>query len=435
MSQRSPLSPSLGVSVGPTRRLLSFVAIGSSFLMMHAHLAGCLVPTPSSEIIPSAQLTNVRPRIVVDGMVDLAVRTNGRIFIDEVVLHTPDVVIGHLPETHAQMTTSTLFGDSSKLYNVLASDPHTDEGLFFHHNTSNNEGYATALGGDRLWDLHNNEIPLHNAGLFFHIAPFYGDNSQIEALSQSLAYEATPMIGNSVYIRGYVAINDDDSDSFLVDIDHDAVGSVNHYDENAAMTDLANSGDPDGAPAEGTNNTGSNGDDDNQQSTKKTKTNNAVASGDPDGAPAEGTGQKLTDALDNSRTRQRAKATRFSIRQTTVRDLSSATLVPFSLYLADDFVASIPMQSLPLSDDGNTLPIDLHVDISSLLDGAQLLALSHAVHASAHSTTGGFAVSLDMPNSNATHVFSVEVNADTLATSARSELGRVRIKGGSGVHR
>lgn len=433
MSQRSPQFSARGAFVGSPRRFLSLVAVSSSFLMMQAHLSGCLVPTPSSEIVQSAQLTTVRPRIVVDGMVDLAMRTNGRIFIDEVVLHAPDVVIGHLPENDVKTSTSTLFEDSSNLYNVLASDPHTNEGLFFHHSTSNSEGYATALGGDRLWDLHNSEIPLHNAGLFFHIAPFYGDNPQIEALSQSLAYEATPMLGNSIYIRGYVAINNDDSDSFLVDVEDDVVGSINHYDE-SATTDIISSGDPDGSPAEGTDSSNTS-DNDDAQSSRKTKTNNAVASGDPDGSPAEGTGQKLTDALDNGRTRQRAKATRFSIRQTTVRDLSSATLVPFSLYLADDFVASIPMQSLPLSDDGNTLPIDLHVDISSLLDGAQLLALSHAVHASAHSTTGGFAVSLDMPNSNAAHVFSVEVNTDTLATSARSELGRVRIKGGSGVRR
>ncbi len=226
---------------------------------------------PEGVLEPAQSLQRVRPRVVLDGLIELSARTGGRIFVDEVLIHAPDVELL----------------DDGQSTSILETDPSDSGPLLFRYSADTGAAGASASAHQRTWDLSDfGRSP--DSALMFSFAPFSADQDTSEELEARVGYEVAGLSGYTALVSGYVAVDapglGQGDDTLLYQASGDPDG--------APARPLGNrlSGDPDGAPArpEDTIKGGETTSGDPDGAPASGDPDGAPASGDPDGAPASG---------------------------------------------------------------------------------------------------------------------------------------------------
>lgn len=320
-------------------------------------LAGCLGQAPESTA-SNVRAVTVEPRVVVDGTVELGQRAGGRILIDEMIFHAPAV-----SERHA----------GGRL-DVLATDPDDAGPLLFRYDIGSVDGFGDVLGGARSWVLHDDDA---NSTLDFAFSPFALEDSARARLEDAAGVYLGDLVGHTAYVHGYVAMSAQ-GEGFGSDdeCDGDPDGNPAHCQRG--------DGDPDGNPAEPE----SDGDPDGNPARPRRSDEALTASaddhasdnsndGDPDGNPAKPgpRGFARDDLVVQGRPFDEER--------------HAATQVPFVLVLNRAFQLAVPVADLlgveVHEEDGEVLPIDLHVSLAELFSEEQVSALvEEASRATAH---------------------------------------------------
>src|SRR5690606_787273 len=79
----------------------------------------------------------VRPRVAIDGLIELSARTGGRLFVDEVVFHAPSVQIRNGPFV---------------ISDLIETASGSADGLFFRYALADGGGVG-AIASERRWSL------------------------------------------------------------------------------------------------------------------------------------------------------------------------------------------------------------------------------------------------------------------------------------------
>lgn len=363
------------------RRLL-----GSALFVCALSLGSACGPSEAKERAAFDQTVTVRPRVVIDGLVELSARTGGGLFVDEVVFHAPGVHIRNGQTTIADL---------------LATDPGGHEALFFHYDAASPGGVGSAVGGERRWRL-NHPGADEASDVVFSFAPLKASDAEMEALFLRFGYDLGPLNGSMAYIRGYVAVDGEDGSikalgaDFSGDPEGDpARSSASGDPEGDPKGEAKSSGDPEGDPAVPNGSGDPEGDP-------------AVPSGEPGGQrDAEAAGAHLDPFLG-----RRAR-------------LSSDELVPFFLMVRAELELPIPLVELGVADlePGEYLPIDLRVDANRLFSAERLADLDRALGRQG----GGIAV-LEVEGREASEIFGLDLRSIGVKVEPERK-SRIRIEG------
>ena len=302
---RPPLAP---------RRSLRRPLLGLAGVFALA-LASCAPSSSEESQLGLEAAVSVRPRVVMDGLIELSARTEGRLFVDEVVFHAPGVQIRN---------------DSQTIADLLASDPLDQGAMFFLYDLAS-PGGAGALGGERRWNLQQPGIT-PDSQVVFSFSPLEASPERLEALQTRSGYDLAPLNGYTAYIHGYLSTSG---------------GMLSSFAEL--------SGDPEGDPADGT-----------------------AASGDPEGDPLSGDPEGDPAAPGGNGPDSEAqgapypKTTHPAVRGRPA--LRGDELVPFIVVVSTELNLAVPLLDLGYADldPGEYLPVDLHVDLDRLFSEERL---------------------------------------------------------------
>jgi hypothetical protein len=296
----------------------------------------------------------VRPQVVVDGLVELTARTEGELFVDEVLLHAPEV-------------SALEHGEST---NLLRTDPIEPGALFFRYDIDDPEG--SAVRSERRWALRGCD---DEAEVVFGFAPLDANASQLDLLENKTATDLGSLNGYTALIHGYVAVPADEGTTLKSvlnadsEVPHDGDpdgmpaqpdGLEQSGDPDGMPADEAAAGDPDGMPADGDpDGMPADGDPDGMPADEAAAgdPDGMPAAGDPDGMPADGDPDGMP-----ARLKELGERTGSLARDRTV-------LKPFVLVIPAAMELSLPVSDLDVdtTDEDSFLPIDLHIDIGALL--------------------------------------------------------------------
>jgi hypothetical protein len=305
----------------------------------------------------------VRPRVVVDGSVELSDRTQGRVLLDRITAHAEA----------ARVVTETADGD------LVVVDDH--DPLFFSYAPSHPEAQAAA---EREWSL-----PVDGGALRVSFAP--ATRSSVE----HAPFEVDGLHGHTFVIEGSIAI--DTGSGVSDDFGFDAFGhddSVAAVDPDGTPADV----DPDGTPAEGDDAEidpdGSPADVDPDGSPADVDPDGSparsgqVGSVDPDGTPAIDPDGSPAATVESSRAAAVLSAKKKRQTQMQGSMAGRAQLrVPFTLTVdgAFEHQAEIGADALADVGDGEALPIDLRFQAAAFFDAARVSVLEAlAAEAVAH---------------------------------------------------
>jgi hypothetical protein len=351
-------------------------AASANLLLVVVIASGCGLDFSEQQGLDT--LTRVRPRVVIDGLVELSGRTDGRLFVDEVVIHAGRTELRN--RTGLQT-------------DLLASDPSTQGPLVFRYKVGHSAASSTSVGVERDWNLTEGD---GTSDLAFGFSPFSLARDVDPALSMNalglgdidlrVLDGATAIVHGFVGVlepaastnNGHVAMSDgstqggdpdgsparDPSNAFGGDPDgsparpeNDGSGVVSGGDPDGSPARGGSShpstegGDPDGSPARGTSLVAIDdrlgGDPDGSPAKIGPSLDETVAGGDPDGSPAR--------SLSNMGPTSPLPFGSGLSSQTPM------TLVPFVLIIDDEFSLTIPFASLRPAGRDQVLPIDVHV--------------------------------------------------------------------------
>ena len=283
---------------------------------------------------------SVQPRVVLDGTVELADRTAGRVIIDEVIVHAASARLR-----------AAVAGDTGDVV-ADAADP-----LLFHYVLADRTGFAAALGGDRTWSM-----PASGAALavLFGAAPDSSD---------ALFDDADPVLdglaGHTAIIHGTIAIETNTRGTFS------AFGGFNDVDPDgtpAKPVDDRKDTDPDGAPASPESDVDPDG------TPADVDPDGTPADVDPDGGPAV-PGRPGTSDIDPDGGTARTSSSKSQHRSQGLR--RSVVQVPFSLVVDGGFEREVLLTSEAIAGVGcgEVMPIDLHMSAAELFDSQRLTDL------------------------------------------------------------
>jgi len=337
-----------------------------------------------------AGLTRVRPRVVVDGLIELSGLTDGRLFVDEVVIHAG---------------TTELRARDGAVVDLLATDPSAQGSLVFRYKLGHSAASSTSCGVERDWDLSSGDTA---SDLVFGFSPFDGATlgdaaGGMPTLGSLDDVDLSVLDGATALIHGFVSVPADDANVTALAATGD--GTVSGGDPDGAPgkapardTGDASGGDPDGAPGK-TGGLTSGGDPDgapgrtgsNDGSTEGGDPDGApgksggfaqVSGGDPDGAPG-----KIGPGIDGTVAGGDPDGAPGRTHEATASaapgmpagnpfagggpSIGAPTkpgdvLVPFVLLLDERFSLAIPFASLRAVGRDEVLPIDLHLDAQGL---------------------------------------------------------------------
>jgi hypothetical protein len=314
---------------------------------------------PSDELEQGGDTVTVRPRVVIDGLIELSARTEGRLFVDEVVFHAPTVEL-----RSAQAPAADL----------LATDPVDDSALFFHYDLENPEGAGHAIGGERRWELGTSAA---DARVVFGFSPLHASRGELDEIHAVSGYDLSPLDGYTAYVHGYVIVEDANVATTLsAQASGDPEGAPGEADPSASAGDPEGApgevaaGDPEGAP--GATDEQSAGDPEGAPGDPGEE-----SSGDPEGAPGdpgeETSGERQGDPMQANSMRT-AVGGNARLGDDSLRAPGEGQLVPFLVVISSPLELSASLAELRFEDrdrDG-WLPIDLHIDANALFDDDRL---------------------------------------------------------------
>jgi hypothetical protein len=368
--------------VTSTRSLLCVLALSTAAIVA-AMAAGCAQDEREDEVAQAASVA-VHPRLVMDGLVDLAAREHGHVQLTEVVFHAPEV------EREDSLGVEPLVG------------PGIEDNLVFRYAIGANDGLGAILGGERRWRLGQ------DGELAFQFAP--AEEAAVAALSVSTGVDLGALVGQTAFVRGTIAVERAAVHGFAcgADLDGDpdtSPAECGGFDDEAdsdpdtSPADEAE-GDPDTSPAdeasgdEADSAAGEADGDDEADSDPDTAPadsdpDTAPADSDPDTAPADSdpdTSPARSDDMSAARRRDDAFSTRPKVR---LEDARTVTHVPFLLVIKDSFSLHRPVAELRIEElsPGEVLPIDLRVDMDALFSPQQIEALDRVAQGAGLSTT------------------------------------------------
>lgn len=287
----------------------------------------------------------VRPRVALEGLIELSARTDGRLFVDEVVFHAPAVHIHDGPFPIADL---------------LATDPDGADPLFFRYSLA--EGGSEAIANERRWQL-GSLAALDAADISFGFAPFAPSRAELSEMQARTSWDLALLSGYTAYIHGYVSVTPADLGL------RETKGSFGHGQQRFA-------GDSEGDPARGQGERlagDAEGDpartrDDCERLVGDAEGDPARSAGDPEGDPARSKGSRSASFDDRQRRDGVIGRPGAS---------SDGELVPFLLVFDGAAELRVPVAELGLAelDEDEFLPIDLHVNVNALLPDHRLADL------------------------------------------------------------
>jgi hypothetical protein len=363
-----------------TRSLLCVLALCTA-----AMAVGCAQDEREQEAAQAASVT-VHPRLVMDGLVDLAAREHGHVQVTEVVFHAPEVA------REDSLGVEPLVG------------PGIEDNLVFRYAIGANDGLGAILGGERQWRLGQ------DGELAFQFAP--AEQGAVDALSLSTGVDLGALVGQTAFVRGTIAVEraavrgfacgaDLDGDPDTSPADCGGFDDEADSDPDTSPADEAD-GDPDTSPADeadssadaaGSSADAAGGDDeadsDPDTAPADSDPDTAPADSDPDTAPADSdpdTSPARSDEMSAARRRDDAFSARPTVR---LEDARTVTHVPFLLVIKDSFSLHRPVAELRVEElsPGEVLPIDLRVDMDALFSPQQIEALDRVAQGAGLSTT------------------------------------------------
>ena len=321
---------------------------------------GCLISPVEQQDV------TVLPRVVVDGAIELSDRTAGRVFVDEVVAHAPQGFL--LSGDCAGFDGADLDGaDFDGADAGCESDSRVDElvdannPLLFRYDVTDASGFGAVVGGERQWRLN-----AAGGAVEVGFGPLGSPAPALHNLAADSGLDLDALAGHTLVVHGRIAVRVDGTGGLASVRDGDPDGAP--ADAPNEPDDLSSEGDPDGAPADNTE-----GDPDG-----------APADGDPDGAPADGDpdgAPAMGDAADGDPDGAPARPNPVARMKPSLVRGSSTVHVPFTLLLDSDFDTrvAIDAETLASLNDGEVLPLDLHVSLDALLSRERLSALEDVV--------------------------------------------------------
>jgi hypothetical protein len=286
----------------------------------------------------------VQPRVVMDGMIELGVRADDRIVIDEVLLHAPAATLA----------------SAAGPRDLLAGDGRG--ALLFRYDIASTDGFGDVLGGPREWQLSDGELS-------FGFRPLSMARHEVQELEESTGVALDSLVDRTAIVHGFV-LAAAESTGFGRPTDGDPDG--NPAKPGGGMQD---DGDPDGNPAKPEDDE-SEGDPDANP-----------ADGDPDGNPAKpggGSGDGDPDGNpawdEQHRAPQRAQSDTRTPSNTALAPRGPRTTrerVPFLLVVNAPFDLTLPVSTSDVArlEPGEVLPLELHVALHELFSPERVAAL------------------------------------------------------------
>jgi hypothetical protein len=295
----------------------------------------------------------VRPRVVVDGTVELSDRTAGRVQLSGIAAHADEARVA--------------IADGGVV--VDDSDP-----LFFSFSPTRPEDQVAA---ERLWSL-----PVEGGDLRVGFAP-----ADVDSIAHA-PFDAAELSGHTVVITGTIAITPTDGVRGLraddigdIDPDGTPADQVGEVDPDGTPADGVGEVDPDGTPAD--QGGGHHGDVD---------PDGTPADVDPDGTPADQVGEVDPDgtpAIDPDGTPAIGGAARWRESVTAAKKKRqrptaqgsfadrSQVRVPFTLTVDGAFEhhTTLDADAIAAVGDGEVLPIDLRFQAGAFFDTERLAVL------------------------------------------------------------
>lgn len=301
----------------------------------------------------------VRPRVVVDGTVELSDRTAGRVLLSGISAHADEARVA--------------LADGSVVVDDTAP-------LFFAFSPTRPEDQQAA---ERTWSL-----PLLGGDLRVGFSP-----ADADAIANA-PFDATALTNHTVVITGSIAITPDDDvsmrghdddglimDGSVADVDPDGTPAdvdpdgtpadgVGEVDPDGSPADEAEV-DPDGSPAD-VDPDGSPADVDPDGSPADVDPDGSPADVDPDGTPAIGAGSRFRDAAGKQTKGAKARRTMQGnlVGRPEIR-------VPFTLTVDGAFEhhTTLGEDAIAAVDAGEVLPIDLRFQAGAFFDAERLAVL------------------------------------------------------------
>lgn len=345
-----------------------------AFWCVFGGLVSCASPDAAESLADFEDSVRVRPRVVIDGLLGLAARTEGRLFVDRVAFHAPGVQIRN---------------DQSAIMDLLpgdAADPASTDPLFFVYDAARPEAAGSILGGERQWQLAHPEARA-DSRVVFEFAPLaVGQESGTDPLAawrDAAGIDLSPLRGYTAFIHGQVAVPGARFGALTASGDlssGDPEGDpATPAEGSATASGDVSSGDPEGdpahpagPPAEASGDTAS-GDPEGDPASGDPEGD--PASGDPEGDPASGDPEGDPAKSDGARYASLESDERTSLRPR--RALEGDRLVPFFVVLDARFELPLALAELGLAElgAGEYLAMDLHVDVDALFSDDRLAEL------------------------------------------------------------
>ncbi len=373
------------------KRLVSALLLS---VVLGTTVAACAVDVAESDA--AVRSVTVRPRVVIDGTVELADRTGGRIVIDAVVAHATDARV--------------LDGADAIVVD--------DESIFFNFAPDH---VADQVAAERVW-----QVPVAGGVIAMGFGPVDTDVAGTEVSG------AAGIVGHTAVIHGTIAVSAEGFTAFgsVGEVDPDgtpanprpADGLTGEVDPDGTPAKPVGEVDPDGTPAR------PQGDPDDKRGEidpdgSPAKPGN-VSAIDPDGTPARPTRGEVDPDGSPARnavvkgvqksTKEATKAVGFNVR--------GQVLVPFTLVIDGAFDYSMTLSAAELATVGENevLPLDLRLTAADIFTTERLAALDALARA---------AVSSDRVEQGLAVAMSASATAPALQMSTTSGIEAVALEG------
>ena len=365
----------------------------------------------------------VRPRVIVEGTVELGDRTDGRVLLNSITAHAHD----------ARLLVTSLDGQAEPLVVVDEQDP-----LFFSYSPNQPDAQQAA---ERTWSL-----PVVGGDLYVGFGP-----ADPDAVAGA-PFEASSLAGHTVVITGSIAIASDAAAGFGAGRDVSGDDGVAEVDPDGTPARPVSEVDPDGTPAQpagGDSEVDPDGtpaqppdsdvdsDVDSEVDPDGTPAQPPDSDVDPDGTPAvdpDGTPADVTDAVDHRSGQEPHKTssqTKATMEGMTVRH---QVRVPFTLTVdgAFEHQTALSAEAIAAVDAGDVLPIDLRFAAAEFFNAERLAVLGDlAAEAVRTGDKGGAA--LQVSASTTARLVNVQVHASVKKVKAAPKTSsRIVVTGPTG---
>jgi hypothetical protein len=303
-----------------------------------------------------------------DGLFELAAREDGRVHIEEVLFHAPQV---------------TIDAASAAPRDLLSVDQDASDDLLFRYVIGSNDGFGDVIGGVREWPLSEDDDELT-----FGFAPLPAERADELALAAGVSLD--DLAGHTAIIHGTVTVKTASFTGFGCGEDED--GDPDTSPAGCGRPDEVADGDPDTSPADGDEadsdpDTSPAREGDGADEGDASETGRDVAESDPDTSPADSdsdTSPALGDAVTHDGRAKKTDRHARALSTGPALDMQDrGERVPSELVITSSFTLSRPIAELdlPTLEDGEVLPLDLHVQMNELFSKERVDALDKSARA------------------------------------------------------